>query len=217
MNKYKHWLTARGKLLKKYALCIPDSPSSVHLKFDYPVCGWSNVHVLVNGEEKYKIDISDAYEPFTDIIEWLENIVRHIFSFTPSGVYIYDESDYALLYYEPIFYTYDEMLCSPPSSLCGIFYIYDTCQNKVVIDVFCDTKEFLNNIYFDILNYAKKASKVESFVDDWIVSAYNSEYSKFDVEEDPAIREIFIRKIKSKLIEDFLSNDNSTKRLIKIR
>lgn len=55
------------------------------------------------------------------------------------------------------------------------------------------SKEFVNNIYSDILNYAKRVSENDSFVDDWIVPAYNSEYAAF--EDDNALpSEIFLSR-----------------------
>ena len=209
---------ARSKLLEKYANSISSAVDSVHLNLDYPDCGWIDTHVLVNGEETEVINISDVYDPFEDITEWLENMVQHIFDFMPSGVNIDCESgDHRLLYYEPIFFPTDVMLTPDPPSLYGIFYIYDTYDNKIVTDAFCDTKEFINNIYSDILNYAKRVSENDSFVDDWIVPAYNSEYAAFEDDNAPAIRDIFIKKVTSKPIEDFLSNENSVKRFIQIK
>ena len=217
MSRNEEWLIARSKLLEKYALNTPSSVDCVHLNLDYPDRGWIDTHVMVNEEETEVINISDVYEPFEDITEWLENMVRHIFDFMPSGVSIDCEGYHTLLYYEPIFYTSDELLISAPSSLCGIFYIYDTYEKKIVTDAFCDTKEFINNIYSDILNFAKRVSENYSFVDDWIVPAYNSEYAEFEDDNDPAIREIFIKKVTSKVIEDFLANENSDKRFIQIK
>ena len=74
---------------------------NVEIKLDYPDAGWIDMHILVNGEEKELINLSDVYEPFEDIKEWLENIVSHVFDFTPFGVNIYDES-YNYIYCCPV-------------------------------------------------------------------------------------------------------------------
>jgi len=50
-----------------------------------------------------------------------------------------------------------------------------------------------------------------------VVPAYNSEYAAFEDDNGPAIRDIFIKKVTSKPIEDFLSNENSVKRFIQIK
>ena len=60
-------------------------------------------------------------------------------------------------------------------------------------------------------------SENDSFVDDWILPAYNAEYAAFEDDNDPAIREIFVKKVTSKVIEDFLANENSDKRFIQIK
>lgn len=105
----------------------------------------------------------------------------------------------------------------PHRYVASFIYIYDTYENKIVTDAFCETKAFIKNIYSDILNFAKKVSENDSFVDDWIAPAYNSEYAEYEDDNDPAIREIFIKKVTSKVIEDFLANENSDKRFIQIK
>ena len=210
-------LLERSKLLKKYALDLPNSFDEVHLNIDYPEYGWMDTNVIVNGEEQDVIIISDADDPFEDIKEWLENIVQHRFDFVPFGVKIETEDYDVLMYYEPVFYPRDTLYTSEPYSLCGIFYIYDTIEDKIVAEAFCDTKEFVKNVYTDILNYAERVSKIDSFVDDWIASAFNEEYAKYEDEKDPAIKELFIKKIKSTFIEDFLSDDTSNTRFLVIK
>ena len=87
-----HWLHERSRLFAKYAAKMSLTIDNVEIKLDYPDAGWIDMHILVNGEEKELINLSDVYEPFEDIKEWLENIVSHVFDFTPFGVNIYDES-----------------------------------------------------------------------------------------------------------------------------
>ena len=87
-----HWLYERSRLFDMYASKMLLSVDDVEIKLDYPDRGWIDMHILVNGEEKELINTSYVYEPFVDIKEWLENIVSHVFDFTPFGVNIYDES-----------------------------------------------------------------------------------------------------------------------------
>ena len=201
-------LLERSKLFAKYVENMPSKPDQLELQLDYPDNVWINMHFKVNDEEKLMITASDVYEPFEDIRDWLEQIVKHIFDFTPTGVRIYDESDDYLLYYEPFFFHSDELLTTEPPQLDGLFYIYDSCEKKIVSDAVCETKTLVRSLYESILSFAKESSKREEFVDDWIVRAYNHEYGQFD-EDDPRVKDIFINKVTSPAVEAFLNNKDS--------
>jgi hypothetical protein len=210
-------LLARSKLFAKYAEKMPSKADKLELQLDYPDCGWLKMHFIVNDEEKLLIAASDVYEPFEDIRDWLEQIVRHIFDFTPTGVRIYDESDDYLLYYEPFFFHSDELLTKHPPQLDGLFYIYDSYEKKIVSEAVVETKKLVRAFYESILNFAKESSKREEFVDDWIQGAYNREYAEYDDDDDPRVKEIFINKITSPVVEEFLNDENSTTRFIPIK
>ena len=210
-------LLARSKLFAKYAEEMPSKADKLELQLDYPDCGWLKMHFMVNDEEKLLIAVSDVYEPFEDIRDWLEQIVKHIFDFTPTGVRIYDESDDYLLYYEPFFFHSDELLTKHPPQLDGLFYIYDSYEKKIVSEAVVETKKLVCSFYESILNFAKESSKCEEFVDDWIQGAYNREYAEYDDDDDPRVKEIFINKVSSPVVEEFLNDKNSTKRFIPIK
>jgi len=212
-----NWLLERSKLYAKYAEKMPSMTDKLELQLDYPDCGWLKMHFIVNDEEKLLIAASDVYEPFEDIRDWLEQIVRHIFDFTPTEVRIYDESDDYLLYYEPFFFHSDELLTKHPPQLDGLFYIYDSYEKKIVSEAVVETKKLVRAFYESILNFAKESSKREEFVDDWIQGAYNREYAEYDDDDDPRVKEIFINKITSPVVEEFLNDENSTTRFIPIK
>lgn len=210
------WLLQRGKLFERYALHIPERADEVGIQLDYPDNGWIDFHVLINGEEKALINTSYVYEPFINIKEWLETIVSHVFDFTPCGVNLYDESYNYIMYYEPILFLTDELLTPTPPSLCGLFYIYDGYERKIVADAYCETKAFVRQFYESILSFAEAAREHKDFVEDWIQSAYNEEWGQMD-DDDPRIKDIFINKVKSKKIEAFLYDEKSTTRFIPIK
>lgn len=210
------WLHARSRLFEKYATNMPLSVDDVEVKLDYPGNGWIDMHILVNGEEKELINTSYVYEPFEDIKEWLENIVSHVFDFTPFGVNIYDESYNYILYYEPILFQTDELLTPTPPELCGLFYIYDSYEGKIMADAFCETKSFVRNIYQSIKTFAQNAGEHDGFIEDWVETAYNEEWGEMD-DHDPRIKDIFINKVSSVEIEKFLSDKNSTVRFIPVK
>ena len=222
-NKYEgltvrnHWLHERSRLFEKYAAKMSLTIDNVEIKLDYPDAGWIDMHILVNGEEKELINLSDVYEPFEDIKEWLENIVSHVFDFTPFGVNIYDESYNYILYYEPILFQTDELLTPTPPELCGLFYIYDGCEGKIMADAVCETKAFVGNLYKKIIEFAQTTSMNDDFIDDWCWQAYNEECAKMWEENDPDIKNLFIRKVTSERVEKFLTDNNSTVRFIPIK
>ena len=210
-------LLERSKLFAKYAESMPDKADKLELQLDYPDCGWIDMHFKVNDEEKLMISASDVYEPFEDIREWLEQIVKHIFDFTPTGIRIYDEFDDYLLYYEPFFFHSDELLTNDPPPLDGLLYIYDSCEKKIVLEAICETKELVKSFYETILSFAKKSSKHEEFVDDWIARAYNHEWGEFDDDDDPRVKDIFINKVTSPKVEAFINDKDSTTKYIPIK
>ena len=204
------WLHERSMLFEKYSINMPTKPDRFDLQLEYTGYGWIDIHILVNGEEKVLINTSDVYEPYVDIREWLERIVSHIFDFTPNGVNIYDECYNYILYYEPILFQTDELLTPTPPELGGLFYIYDGYERKIVADAFCETKEFVRSFYQKILDFALSLRGNEEFIDDWCWNAYNKECAEMWENKDPEIKNIFVNKVSSGLIEQFISDENST-------
>ena len=204
-----NWLIERSKLLAKYAENVPRKFDKVELQLDYPDCGWLDMHFKVNGEEKILISASDVYEPFEEIREWLELMARGVFTFTPSGVRIYDEFDDYLLYYEPFFFQSNELLTNHPPILDGLFYIYDSCEKKIVSEAVVETKRLVRVFYESIHDFAKESIKSDGLVVDWIQGAYNNEYAKYD-DDDPRVKEIFLNKVTSPIVENFLNDKNLT-------
>lgn len=130
---------------------------------------------------------------------------------------IYDESYNYILYYEPIFFQTDELWTPTPPELCGLFYIYDGYEGKIMADAVFETKAFVGNLYNKIMEFAQAASMNEDFIDDWCWQAYNEECAKMWKENDPDIKNLFIRKVTSGRVEKFLSDNNSTVMFIPIK
>jgi hypothetical protein len=212
----KAWLSDRAKLLEQYANAIPSLDDKVSLQMDFPKYGWIDMHIAINDEEKIVINASNVYEPFGDIREWLENIVNHIFDFIPYGMNICCEAYNVILYYDPILYQDDELLFMGDAQLCGIFYIYDGYSRKIVTNGFCETKELVRAFYSTIVAYANNVRERDDFIDHWVEGAYNEEWGSLG-DDDPAIKDIFINKIKSPIIEKFLYDENATTRFIPVK
>ena len=211
-----HWLHERSMLFEKYAVNMPSNADRIDLQLEYPACGWIDMHVIVNDKEKVVIDTSYVYEPFEDIKEWLENIVSHIFDFTPAGVNIYNECFNFLLYFEPIFIQTDEQMTHNLQELYGLFYIYDGDKRKIVADALCETKEFVKTVYQNILTFAQTQRGNERFFEEWIETVYVEECDRLG-DDDTQTKEIFVNKVSSELIERFLADKNSTRRFIQIK
>jgi hypothetical protein len=211
-----HLLLERSKLFARYAENMPSKVDMVELHLDDPYCGLIKMHFKVNGVETLLITASNAYEPFVDIREWLEQIVKHIFDFSPTGVRIYDEFDDYLLYYEPFFFQSNELLTNHPPILDGLFYIYDSCEKKIVSEAVVETKRLVRVFYESIHDFAKESIKSDGLVVDWIQGAYNNEYAKYD-DDDPRVKEIFLNKVTSPIVEKFLNDKNGTTKFIPVR
>ena len=123
----------------------------------------------------------------------------------------------AFLHFEPLFIQTDDQMTPNPQELYGLFYVYDGHKGKVVADALCETKEFVRCIYQKILDFALSARENEDFIDDWCWYAYNEECGTMWDNNDPEIKNIFVNKVTSELIEKFLSDEDSTRRFIQIK
>ena len=210
-----NWLNERSKLFAKYAENMPRKFDKVELQLDYPDCGWLYMHFKVNGEEKILISASDVYEPFEEIREWLELMARGVFTFTPSGVRIYDEVYNYNLYYEPIISDINEFYDQFHTNLVGLFYIYDESVKQIVADAFCEIQDFVKSIYRPIISFAEETKLKDEFVEDWISGAYNREWGQLD-DDDPRAKDIFYNIVKSPFVETFISDIYQSRDLLRI-
>ena len=210
-----NWLIERSKLLAKYAENVPRKFDKVELQLDYPDCGWLDMHFKVNGEEKILISASDVYEPFEEIREWLELMAKNVFTFSPSGVRIYDEVYNYNLYYEPIISDISEFYDQFHTNLVGLFYIYDESVKQIVADAFCEIQDFVKSIYRPIISFAEETKLKDEFVEDWISGAYNREWGQLD-DDDPRAKDIFYNIVKSPFVETFISDIYQSRDLLRI-
>lgn len=208
-----NWLSERSKLFAKYAENMPRKFDKVELQLDYPDCGWLDMHFKVNGEEKILITASDVYEPFEEIREWLELMAKNVFTFTPSGVRIYDEVYNYNLYYEPIISDISEFYEQFHTNLVGLFYIYDESVKQIVASAFCEIQDFVKSIYNPIITFAKEMQLKDEFVEDWIERAYNREWGQLE-EDDPRVKDIFYNIVHSPFVETFISDIHKSRDLI---
>lgn len=192
-------LKERSRIFAKYGERLPQIADRVSFEFDKPNRGWIELMIQVNYEEANTLSLSSAYEPFQDMKEWLEDIVNNIrgFSKKPSMLEIDCESYDAVLYYEPVFEQKDKDT--------GIFYVYDTADNKIWADAYCDTSVFIKSIYEAIINYAIEMALTPDFVEEWVWDAYNSEMGPYN-EDSPELKDFFLTKVRSEIAEEYIDN-----------
>lgn len=192
-------LKERSRIFAKYGERLPQIADRVSFEFDKPNSGWIELMIQVNYEEANTLSLSSAYEPFQDMKEWLEDIVNNIrgFSKKPSMLEIDCESYDAVLYYEPVFEQKDKDT--------GIFYVYDTADNKIWADAYCDTSVFIKSIYEAIINYAIEMALTPDFVEEWVWDAYNSEMGPYN-EDSPELKDFFLTKVRSEIAEEYIDN-----------
>lgn len=192
-------LKERSRIFAKYGERLPQIADRVSFEFDKPNSGWIELMIQVNYEEANTLSLSSAYEPFQDMKEWLEDIVNNIrgFSKKPSMLEIDCESYDAVLYYEPVFEQKDKDT--------GIFYVYDTADNKIWADAYCDTSVFIKSIYEAIINYAIEMALTPDFVEEWVWDAYNSEMGPYN-EDSPELKDFFLTKVRSEIVEEYIDN-----------
>lgn len=192
-------LKERSRIFAKYGERLPQIADRVSFEFDKPNSGWIELMIQVNYEEANTLSLSSAYEPFQDMKEWLEDIVNNIrgFSKKPSMLEIDCESYDAVLYFEPVFEQKDKDT--------GIFYVYDTADNKIWADAYCDTSVFIKSIYEAIINYAIEMALTPDFVEEWVWDAYNSEMGPYN-EDSPELKDFFLTKVRSEIVEEYIDN-----------
>lgn len=103
-NKEKSkWLLEKSRLYAEYAGRHPGECDKIGTRFENKKYGWIHAYFSVNGEEKSFIELSNVYEPFSDIKKWLESIVinEQEYKHHISMVEINCEGYGAVLYYEP--------------------------------------------------------------------------------------------------------------------
>lgn len=215
MNKNNNIMLLRGKLMQEFAENIPATTDRMRFLLEGPEFGWMDMYFYINDGEEQGFNISNVYNPFQDIKEWLEQIVEHRFDFIPCAVNIDCESYNVVMYYEPLFYTSDEQLLGIPQ-MNGLFYIYDSLGREIMLSAYCNTKEFVRLMYTTIRDHAKGLMeyRYEDWMEDWILPEAG-DYK--DEDEEKAIQETYKRLFVSETIEKYLEDEDSERKYKKVK
>lgn len=210
------WLGERSRIFEKYSKAKLVSTDRVEVCLGKCEHGWIDIHFIVNSIEKGIVELSSTYEPFMDIIKWLENIVRNEkeFSHGVSMVEINCEAYGVALYYEPMLTMGSSWNGMEPWSCenTGLFYVFDGATNTIFADAFCDTRELVKSIYGSIISYAEEFSGNEDFIEEWCWDAYN----EIIAENESKPEDVFLDIVKSLVVEDYIVN-GAGPRFVKIK
>ena len=72
-----------------------------------------------------------------------------------------------------------------------------------MLDAYCDTETFVRDVYKCITDFAKAMKEKPEFIEDWVSQSWNQEWGDLD-EDDPRMKEIFINKVKSPSIQEYI-------------
>lgn len=195
------WLNSQIAVLQRYANGLPDTLDEVSLALDKPDVGWIDMHVKINGGEKLVINTSDVYDPFVPLRQWLEYLTRG-WCETAASVMIDCEGYKVIFSYQPLF-------CPEISEAkkdiyprnCGIFSIYNTLTEQTAVTAYCDTLKFIESFYRSLVNYAEENAHDPAFAEEW---DFGNEIMQ-SADDDQIRTDMFIAKIKSSTIEDFIT------------
>ena len=201
-KEQNHWLSERSKLLAKYAEQMPKNANYVQVSLDPPKYGWIDMHLSINYKEKCLLTLSsDTDEPFEKIIRWLEVIITSDYGISLTRLDC--DPNLVTIYFDPILFWGDYHGHAYRDGYCGLFYIYDTDGEKIKIDTLCDAKGLVKSFYLSIINYLKEMQQNEDFVENWVLHQYDLESEGLE-EDSPELRDLVLKKVKSKVIEDYL-------------
>lgn len=144
----------------------------------------------VSEELEATCDCIDCINPFEDLIEWLEELLKN------------QECKPLLLGYEswsPIVF-FEPLLNENKSSSLGYFSVYLVEDSKFVLGSRCKKSQLIESFYKAIVNCALESATDDDFIEMWIEDAYYN--NKL---EDKPLKEwarLFIEQTRSPIIEE---------------
>lgn len=191
----------------KYIKHLPKKCDKVFFTYDYPEAGWIDMYFYKKRKVKNYISLSYVKEPFSCLIKWLEQIAEgqkekhHISS---SIVLDTDYGEKQVFVYQPLWtYPYGINYNTVHPSSCGIFCVYDETENRMIFDAYCETSEFIRVFYKSLLQFARKTSTQQDFINAWIWDAYNDEVTNYE-DDSPEQNALFYNKVHSEKVEEYL-------------
>ena len=72
----RQWFAERAKLFEYYVNNMSDKIDEVKMIFHEQEFGWVDTDIVVNENNTFRFSISFVYQPFDDILKWLENLAE---------------------------------------------------------------------------------------------------------------------------------------------
>lgn len=202
MTKQNQWLLERSGLYAKYAEQMPKSANYVQVSLDPPKYGMIDMHLSVNYKEKGLLTPSaDTDEPFDKIKRWLEDIVTSGAGI--SWVTIDCDPELVTLCFEPILYWDGYNGHAYRDGYSGIFYVYDSALNKIIVDTLCTAEGLVKSFYNSIINYAKEMQQNDDVIENWVLHEISAEDEGLE-EDSPELKKYFLKGFRSDIIETYL-------------
>lgn len=155
----KGWFTERSRVYKEISERdnLFKKLDSTFFYFNSPEAGWIDMEMFVNGKKRFVCPCSTVYDPFQDMIRWLEDIVRS--DNMETTMRIDTEGEEVFLHYEKlrdddfwITIKNNWRSCSEQSfSEIGLFFVYGSFSDNIPLYAVCETKDFVNSIYLALL------------------------------------------------------------------
>lgn len=154
----KGWFTERSRVYKEISEWddLFKKLDSTFFYFNPPEAGWIDMEIYLNGKKRFVCPCSNVYDPFQDMIRWLETIVRG--DNMETTIRIDTEGDDVYLHYEKLCDAEEGVVKttlrhydanSDPEI--GLFFVYDSCSDSIPLYAVCETKDFVNSIYLALL------------------------------------------------------------------
>ena len=201
-KQQNQWLLERSKLYAKYAEQLPKNATYVQVSFDPPKYGMIDMHLCVNYKEKGLQTLSaDTDEPFDKIKRWLEDIVTKGEGI--SWVTIDCDPELVTICFEPILYWGEYYGHAHRDGYCGIFYVYDSALDKIIVDTLCTAEGLIKSFYNSIINYAKEMQQNDVVIENWVLHEICAEDEGLE-EDSLELKKYFLKGFRSDIIETYL-------------
>ena len=165
----RKWFAERAKLFEYYVNNMSDKIDEVNMIFHEQEYGWVDTDIVVNENNTFSFSISFVYQPFDDILKWLENLAENRYvekEVSTYSVCINAEDEYYIFVYEPdIGFIRNDA---------GIFYVYaDECVGgkwvqKIALPAYCCKTALIHNFYKTLTDFAMLMNTREDYRNEWM-------------------------------------------------
>ena len=196
--KIQDWLHERSLIYDKYFKGIPEKSDAVKIDFQNLQYGWLEMVFHINGKRQLMIPLSDLYNPFKDIVQWLEAIIDlgNNNSYYEQTLHIDSEGSHVLMHYEliklPEFGGIEDQR--------GLFIVYcsDRDDNENTVAAICSPIDLVRNIYIPLINFWGFGNHGQ-YDDDYITENWS-------MSNEEAVTSLdFFNELKSTKLEWFIS------------